>query len=173
MLDVPQAPLARVRGLATLLLALGALASPAAHADDPVSEEVVFAAGPDQVKAMLADPNVTMSLNQDVISYTVQDAPPCQLIHVTAKGVTEPFRYTMRRCPTANGFRETFVSGDGMVQAMDVEWRAEAHGDGTKVRLSVLARIAKVPQFLVNQHTRQSIAQSLRSLVRKTETQAR
>lgn len=156
-----------------LTVGLSLLAGAPAHADEPVTDEVVFTAGPDQVKALLADPNLTMSLNQDVLSYTVEDAPPCKLIHVTAKGVTEPFQYTMRRCPTASGFRETFVSGDGMVQAMDVEWRAEPHGDGTRVRLSVLARIARVPQFLVNQHTRQSIAQTLRSLGRRTETQAR
>lgn len=161
------------RGLVLALALCLAASSPARAEDEAVSEELVFQADTASVKALLADTGLAFSLNQDVLSYRVEDAPPCQLVHVTTRGVTAPFHYTVRRCPTSTGFRETLVSGDGNVEAMDVEWRAVPHGDGTKVRLSVLTRIARVPQFLVNQHARQSIAASLRSLGRKADAQAR
>lgn len=156
-----------------VLLAAGLLLSTPALADDGVSGEQIVAADAETVRRLLADPSTTLSLNQDILDYRIEDAPPCQLVHVTTKGVTAPLKYTVRRCPTETGFRETLVGGDEGVQAMDVEWTTEPHGSGTRVHLSIFASIAKVPQFLVNQRTRQSIAHTLRSLGRKADTQAR
>jgi len=174
--------------LTSLLLTLGLVAAgPARAADGDCGEQVcdgqvcdgqvcgeqIIAADAGRVRALLADPSTTLSDNPDVLAYQIEDDSPCKLVHITARGLTSPYHYTVRRCPTKTGFRETLVSGDRAVQKMDVEWRAVPHGDGTRVRLSILARIAQVPQFLVNQHTRQSIAQTLRSLGHRVERQAR
>ncbi len=158
----------RVFALA-LLAALGG----SARAQERVSQEVLLSADAATVRQVLSDTSLAMGMSREVLEYRIEAAPPCQLVHVTARGLTEPLKYTVRRCPTELGFRETLVSGDAMLEAMEVEWRAEPHGDGSRVRLSVLTRVARVPQVIVNQQVRQSVGNTLRNLSRLVEPKAR
>ncbi len=158
----------------TTILAWALLVSPSlASASDEVSQDVVVRMDADQVRAVLADTSLAMSMSKDIISHRIEDDAPCQLVHITTRGLTEPLKYTVRRCPTATGFKETLVQGDSMIEAMEVEWRTSPHEGGTKVRLSVLTRIGRVPQLLVNQQVRQGVSQTLRNLVRVVEPKAR
>lgn len=150
-------------GLGTLLAGGPALA------ETPVSDDALISADPQQVRAVLADYDQVAAMNADVLDYRVESAPPCQLVHITTRGLAEPMQYTVRRCPTETGWRETLVSGDGSMEAVEVEWRVEPDGEHTRVRLSVLARVARVPQFLVDQQTRRNVARTLSNLARKLD----
>jgi len=142
-------------------------------ADDIVTQDMVLGADSATVRALLADTSQVLGLNADVLSYTIQADAPCQLVNVTARGLTSPIHYTVRRCPTDKGFRESLVSSSDGVEEMTVEWRMDPDSHGTRVHLSVLARVARVPQFLVNQHTRRSVALMLRRLTGQVDAQAR
>lgn len=151
-----------------LLLALAA--SPGlALADTPVSEDTVLAVDQQQVRDVLADYDQLAAMNADVLDYRVEADPPCQRVHITTRGVVEPIRYTLRRCPTDSGWKETLIEGDPLVEAIEVEWQVQPEGEQTRVRLSILARIAKVPQFLVDQQTRRNVARTLKNLTRKLD----
>lgn len=162
-----------MKSFRTIVVGLFLLAPSAALAEDAVSQDVVVNMDAEQVRALLANTSLAMSMSQDVISHRIEDAAPCQLVHITTRGLTSPLNYTVRRCPTASGFKETLVHGDDMIEAMEVEWRTTPTEGGTKVRLSVLTRISRVPQVFINQQVRQSVGQTLRNLVRVVEPKAR
>jgi hypothetical protein len=161
--------------MGSMVLAAVLLVAPsvAFASEDAVTQDVVVSMNADQVRAVLADTSLAMSMSKDIISHRIEDDAPCQLVHITTRGLTAPLNYTVRRCPTATGFKESLVQGDELIEAMEVEWRTSPHEDGTRVRLSVLTRIGRVPQLLVNQQVRQGVSQTLRNLVRVVEPKAR
>lgn len=164
------APVQRGRALRAVLVAgLLGLAPTVAIADDAVSEDALIAADRAQVLAVLADYDQLAAMNADVLDYRVEADAPCQRVYITTRGVMDPIHYILRRCPTASGWKETLVSGDASIEAIEVEWQLVPEGDQTRVKLSILARIAKVPQFLVDQHTRRNVARTLKNLASKLD----
>lgn len=147
--------------------AVGLGAGTTALADDGVSQDALIEADRAEILAVLADYDQVGTMNGDVIAYDVQPDGDCQLVHITARGVTSPMSYTVRRCPTENGWRESFVGGDGAIEDIEVQWDLADEGEGTRVRLSVFAKVARVPQFLVDQRTRRSVGQTLKKLADK------
>lgn len=157
---------------AALLLGL-CVAPSGARADDAVAAEGLVQADPAQVRALLADYSQIAAMSPELLEYRVEPAPPCSLVHITTKGLSAPMHYTVRRCPTETGFRETLVESDGGVEQMVTEWTVAPAEEGSRVRLTVLARVAHVPQILVNQGTRRSIGNLVRKIGEKLNPKMR
>ncbi|MCB9778334.1 MAG: hypothetical protein H6742_07205 [Alphaproteobacteria bacterium] len=159
----------RTLGVALAMFALGgpALANPNA-----VEGETLVDANAEELKAWLSDYGLIAEINADIYEYSVEAAPPCELVHVKSRGVGQPMLYTVKRCPTADGFKETMISGD-QLEAMEAEWSVKPEGDRSRVKVRIFTKINLVPQFLVNQAGKKSIGQMLKNLTTKVDAKAR
>ncbi len=156
-----------------LLLLLSAGLAGSALAGDAVSGDTLIEADKQAILEILQDYDQVAKMNPDVLDYRVEADGACQLVHVTAKGVSSPTQYTVRRCATDRGLTERYVDGDGLIEDIQVDWVMVDEGEGTRVKLSVLTRVAKVPQFLVDQRTRSSVSRSLKQLAQKLSPKRR
>lgn len=141
---------------------------PVTDSADRVTTAVVIPADPAAVRAALADPTAACRLSTDVLSArVVATEGPCALIAVTTRGLTAPLAYTMRRCPSADGYTETLVQTDDFDQ-QESRWQLRAVPGGTEVTLQVRSQPRlPLPQRLINATVGSSAVQALKNLAHR------
>ena len=157
---------------ASIVFLTAALAAPAEPspveigADSSIRTTVIVAATPEQVRARLADPVAAAELCDDVIGARVVGASgDCSLLEVTTRGLTDPLVYTVKRCPTADGWQETLVASDDFSR-QDSRVRLEAVPGGTRIVMEVRSEPRlPLPQRLLQSEIAKSTVQTLRNLV--------
>lgn len=152
-----------------LTLALAAdPAPPVVSGDSTVVTNVFIAADPATVRAALADPMVACQLSGDVLDAKVlRKEGDCSVIQMTVRGITSPLVYVAKRCPTADGFRETLLETTDF-DAQASTWKLQPVNGGTQVTLQVVSEPRlPIPQRLVNSAVGTSAVQTLKNLVRR------
>ncbi len=141
---------------------------PTVAGESTVSTVVIIAADPATVRAALADPLSASALSGDVLDAKVlAKEGDCSLVQITTRGMTSPLVYIARRCPTADGFRETLVSTDDF-DSQSTSWKLLSVAGGTQVTLQVRSEPRlPVPQRLINAAVGSSAVQTLKNLVQR------
>ncbi len=161
-----------------LVLTLATLCISTAYAADPtapvvagestVTTDVVIAADAATVRAALSDPISASRLSGDVLDAKVVGKDgDCTLVQVTTRGLSSPLLYVTRRCPTADGFRETLVQTDDF-DSQSSSWKLASVAGGTQVTLQVRSEPRlPIPQRLINAAVGSSAVQTLKNLVQR------
>jgi hypothetical protein len=156
-----------------LLLILPTLAAPATpsapvvQADSSVRTDVVIAATPATIRAVIADPRVAARLSDHIVRVDVLGKDgACDLVEVTCKGLASTLAYTVRRCPTPDGFTEALVRSDDF-DAQRTEWHLQAVPGGTLVTFEVASEPrVPLPKRVIQAVVESSAVETLENLVR-------
>lgn len=135
--------------------------------DGAVVAEVVVAAPEAAVRALLADPEATASLTDEIRAIEARPKGGCHEVHVATRGPWDDLEYVALRCPTDAGVEERLVRSDDFARN-DVTWTVEAVDGGTRVRYRVDTVLeAPVPASLVRRGVRASVERTLRRLAER------
>lgn len=86
---------------------------------------------PADVRARLADPTWVSTIDAGSTTVTVRErAGDCLIADFTSPSTLMTVRYTVRQCPTANGYKSTLVSSDDFA-SYEAEWSVAAEGTGS------------------------------------------
>jgi hypothetical protein len=142
--------------------------APVTVGNSTVTTEVLIQADAASIRAALADPLTACRLSGDVLSATVlAKEGDCSILRVTTRGLSAPLTYTTRRCPTADGFRETLVTTEDFDNQTS-SWKLTPVSGGTVVTLAVRSEPRlPLPQRMINAAVGSSAVQTLRNLVHR------
>lgn len=152
----------------SLALASGEPSAAIVASDAGVHSAVVVAASPTEIKAALADPVASIKLCEDVLSAKiVGQSGGCPIVEVSTRGFTSPLVYTVKRCPTADGWKETLVASDDF-DRQEVTVHLEAVGTGTRISMEVHSQPRlPFPKSILQGEVAKSTVQTLRNIYEK------
>ena len=130
-----------------------------------VIAEVRVSASPAAVREVLAGAERAHGLAPTTVSASATRDGKCEKVKLKTRGLIAPFVLETRRCPTANGWRETLVTSDNFVEYWN-EWTVKAQGDGALVtfKTRTLPNVA-VPESIILSQTRRVLGKLMKNLL--------
>jgi hypothetical protein len=119
------------------------------------------------VRALLADPVASARLIPDLISTEVLTQGRCQDLGLTTRGLTRPLQVRVRRCPTADGWRQDLLQSDDFT-TYEVVWQIQPLESGTRVIYRIAMNVnLPVPAYLIHKGMVVNATGTLKSLKSK------
>lgn len=118
----------------------------------------------DQVRALLADPVASARLIPDVLSVEVTSRGLCQDLGLTTRGLARPLQVRVRRCPTADGWRQDLLQSEDFT-SYEMVWKIQPIESGTRVIFkAAMAVNLPVPKSLLKKGMVMSVTGTMRTL---------
>jgi len=148
---------------------VGHAAEPTVDRDGTVCVRVVLPASEAEVRQQLDSGAKTTALAQAARLIDRQPSGKCEKLTYKTPGMIGSLTYVTLRCPTAQGWKETLVSGEGF-EDNSSEWELREVEGGTELNYRVRVRMSlPVGQSLVNSR----VAQTMKSAIERLEERLR
>lgn len=131
-----------------------------------VRGRVFVSAPPEVVRALLLDTAARVATIGDGMSVTTEPDGACLLEHTLAPNPVVTVTYTVRGCPTDDGFRSELVESADLTRMISI-WKVAAGDGGSWVSYDLdVASSLPLPTFVVRRETKSGVAAALAALSR-------
>lgn len=152
----------------SLLLALSTLtaqaAEPVVQSDGSVMMSVVLPATESEVRAQLDTAAEASALHGDATIVSQERQGACEQSTFKTRGLLSSIYYVAKRCPTADGWKQTLISSDTF-EHNEAEWSLHPVEGGTELRYRIRVSLdLPVGQGMVNAQISDSMSRAVERL---------